>query len=64
MIKLDCTTNGVVIFCEECRVWNAFAFDKLEAWERAAAHEKRCHPGVNRAQSAYLVALKRSQHAV
>lgn len=51
MIKLDFTRNGVVIYCEECQVWNAFAFDKLEAWERAAAHEKRTHPGMKSAQS-------------
>lgn len=52
MIRLDCTQVSVVIVCETCGVWHAFAFSKLEGWERAAAHEQRAHPGLTQAQDA------------
>jgi hypothetical protein len=58
MIRLDCTQISVVIVCETCGIWHAFAFTKLEGWERAAAHEKLTHPGDTQAQDA-LSELKR-----
>lgn len=64
MIRLDCTQISVVIVCETCGVWHAFAFTKLEAWERAAAHEKRAHPGLTQAQDAYTRAKQLARHAV
>lgn len=53
MIRLDFTQESVVIVCEPCvGVWVGFAFDKLDAWERAAAHEERTHPGTVQARDA------------
>lgn len=64
MIRLDCTQISVVIVCETCGVWHAFAFTKLEGWERAAAHEKLAHPGETQAQDAWAAAKARVRHAV
>lgn len=64
MIRLDCTQISVVIVCETCGVWHAFAFEKLEAWERAAAHEKLTHPGEVQAQNALAKYRERQRHAV
>ena len=63
MIRLDCTRVSVVIVCETCGIWYGFAFTKLEAWERAAAHEKRAHPGDKQAQDALAKYLQRARHA-
>lgn len=53
MIRLDFTKESVVIVCESCvGVWVGFAFTKLDAWERAAAHEQRTHPGETQATKA------------
>lgn len=60
MIRLDFTQESVVIVCDTCRVWYAFAFTKLEGWERAAAHEVRTHPGEKRAQDALAKARRRA----
>lgn len=64
MIRLDCTRVSVVIVCETCGIWHAFAFTKLEGWERAAAHEKRAHPGATQAQDALTAAKAAARHAV
>lgn len=64
MIRLDCTQVSVVIVCETCGIWHAFAFTKVEAWERAAAHEKRAHPGDTQAQNALAKHRERERHAV
>lgn len=60
MIRLDFTQESVVIVCDTCRVWYGFAFTKLEAWERAAAHEQRSHPGEKQAQNALTTARRRA----
>ncbi|NLA36890.1 MAG: hypothetical protein GX868_14565 [Actinobacteria bacterium] len=53
MMRLDFTQESIVIVCESCPgVWFDFAFTKLEAWERAAAHEQRTHPGETQAAKA------------
>ncbi|MCK8465864.1 hypothetical protein M0722_01535 [Microbacterium sp. KSW4-16] len=64
MIRLDCTTISIVIVCETCGVWHAFAFDKLDAWTRAADHEKRAHPGDTQAQDALSELKRKMRHAV
>lgn len=64
MIRLDCTQVSVVIVCETCGVWHAFAFTKLEGWERAAAHEERAHPALTQARDALSTMRKRLRHAV
>jgi hypothetical protein len=40
------------------------AFTKLEAWERAAAHEERAHPSSTQARDALSTFRKRMRHAV
>lgn len=64
MIRLDCTQISIVIVCETCGIWHAFAFSKLEAWERAAAHEERAHPSATQARDALSTYRKRLRHAV
>lgn len=63
-IRLDCTRVTVVILCDECEFWRAMRFTKLEAWEAAAAHEKRTHPGAVQAQNALSKFRSRLQPAV
>lgn len=64
MIYLDVTRESIVVVCQECGIWHVMAFTKLEAWERAAEHEKRAHPGVTQAQNALSTFRKRERHAV
>lgn len=64
-IRLDSTRHSIVIVCTICGLgWRGFAFDKLDAWTRAAAHEERTHPELDQARSALRKHLARSQHAV
>lgn len=43
-IKLDISPNSIVIYCEDCGHWRAFAFDREDAEKRGEAHEERVHP--------------------
>lgn len=52
MLKLDFTTNSVVITCSRCSWWSGFAFDRIEGWTRAAAHEAAFHPSDEQARKA------------
>lgn len=60
-IRLDCTRVTIVIVCDECDFWRAMRFTKLDAWECAAAHEKRVHPGAVQAQNALSKHLERAR---
>lgn len=61
MMRLDFTQESIVIVCESCAgVWLGFAFTKLDAWERAAAHEERTHPGKVQARDALRKVRARS----
>lgn len=64
MIYLDVTRESIVIACDVCRIWHVMAFTKLEAWERAAAHEARAHPDATQARDALSTFKKRMRHAV
>lgn len=64
MIYLDVTRESIVVVCAECGIWHVMAFTKLEAWERAAEHEKRAHPAATQARDALSTARKRARHAV
>lgn len=44
MIKLDTSSTGIVIACEECTWWSAFRFFKEDAWDVACRHEEDSHP--------------------
>lgn len=63
MIYLDVTRSSVVVVCDECKVWQVMAFTKLEAWQRAAAHEERAHTEVTQARDALSTFKKRARHA-
>lgn len=64
MIYLDVTRESIVVVCQECGIWHVMAFTKIEAWERAAAHEKRAHPGSTQAQDALSEARRKARLAV
>ncbi|GAA3948865.1 hypothetical protein [Microbacterium soli] len=64
MIYLDVTRESIVVGCDVCQVWYVMAFTKLEAWEAAAAHEKRTHPGSTQAQDALSEAKRKARLAV
>jgi hypothetical protein len=51
-IRLDSTSESVVIVCTDCPHWSGFAFTKDDAWKRAAAHEEQVHPGQEKARNA------------
>lgn len=64
-VTLDCTQHSIVLVCTICGLaWRGFAFDKLDAWTRAAAHEERAHPDLRQARDALSTFRKRSRHAV
>lgn len=64
MIYLDVTRVSIVVVCQECGIWHVMAFTKLEAWERAASHEKRAHPGQTQAQDALSEMKRKARRAV
>lgn len=43
-IKLDRSTTGIVIHCEDHEWWRAFRFHKEDAWDVACRHEEDHHP--------------------
>lgn len=64
MLHLDVCRSSVVIVCTDCSHWRGMAFTRLGAWERAATHEKLCHPGQTQAQDALSEARRKLRHAV
>ncbi|PPH46996.1 hypothetical protein C5D09_06350 [Rathayibacter sp. AY1C9] len=64
MIKLDFTTHSVVVACDKCPWWSAFAFDREEGWRTARRHELAFHEGDQqalRALAAFLWKASRFQ---
>jgi hypothetical protein len=46
-IEFDASASEVLLVCHDCNgAWRAFAWDRPDAERRAAAHEERCHPGI------------------
>ena len=43
-IKLDRSTTGIVVACDECTWWSAFRFWEEDAWDVACRHEEGSHP--------------------
>ncbi len=60
MIKLDSTSNSVVVLCTECPFWYGFAFTRKEGWEVGRGHEVRAHPGATQATKALAMIRKRA----
>lgn len=52
MMKIDSTKVSVVVTCDRCPWWSAFAWTRDEAWIVAARHEERTHPGDKQARDA------------
>jgi hypothetical protein len=42
-IKLDVSPSSVVVYCEECGHWRAFAWTVLEGHQSAVRHELNVH---------------------
>jgi hypothetical protein len=60
-VKLDISTNSVVVYCTECEHWSAFAWTKAEAHDSACRHESLVHPGDDQASTAR--SLYKTRHA-
>lgn len=52
MIRLDRSACSVVVICEGCPHWRAFAFTVAAAYASAADHEERVHPNDYRLRDA------------
>jgi hypothetical protein len=44
LTKIDRSTSGILIVCDECPYWYAFALTMPAAHDSAVAHEERLHP--------------------
>lgn len=51
-IRLDVSDESIVVTCQRCPWWSSFAWTRLAAWESAAGHELRVHPGDTTARNA------------
>ncbi|GAB3118398.1 hypothetical protein HNR05_002604 [Leifsonia psychrotolerans] len=61
-IKLDKSHTSVVVYCEDCGHWRAFAWTVEEAHEAACRHERNVHPESTQASKA--ASVFRARHAV
>lgn len=59
MIHLDKSDVSIVVTCDLCDWWRAFALDTVEAWEYANRHNLAEHPDDHRASSALVLARRR-----
>lgn len=59
MIKLDFTNHSVVVTCDKCPWWSAFAFDREEGWTTARRHELAFHEGDLQAAQALSQLLRK-----
>jgi hypothetical protein len=60
-IKLDISPSSVVVYCDECGHWRAFAFTIAEGHVSASSHEERVHPQSVQARDA--ASKYRQRHA-
>jgi len=58
-IKLDFTSESVVIVCDKCPSYRALRIGRVPAWAEAAAHERAAHDGEKQATLAYGMAKQR-----
>lgn len=59
-VKLDRSTSGIVIYCDEHPWWRAFRFLQDDAWEVACRHEEAEHPDDERQRTARRVRQHRA----
>jgi hypothetical protein len=62
LTKIDRSTSGILIVCDECPYWYAFALTMPAAHDSAVAHEERVHPESRLAEDRRW--RWRSRHAV
>lgn len=64
-IRLDFTSESVVVICDKCPEWRALRQGRVSAWNAAAAHERDSHEGQRQASIAYGMAKTRElrEHA-
>lgn len=43
-IRLDISPSSVVVYCDECGHWRAFAWDRNEGELTGVRHEENVHP--------------------
>lgn len=60
-IKLDRSTTGIVIACDQCPWWSAFRFFDTDAWDVACRHEEYQHPEDTHQRTARRVRQHRSR---
>jgi len=58
-IKLDFTSESVVIVCDKCPSYRAVRVGRVPAWAAAADHERAAHDGEKQATLAYGMARMR-----
>ena len=60
-IKIDRSDTLNVVVCESCNgIWRACAWDLASAYDAAADHEQRAHPGEQHAREARNEARRRA----
>lgn len=64
LIWLDITPCSIVIVCNECEFWRGLALNVDDAWDRARAHEQKCHPGSDQVADAIAQRASRARRAV
>lgn len=66
MIKLDESSTSVLVTCEGCPWWFAFAFTYDDAETRACRHEENVHPEHNdmRRRAATRARVRRHRSSV
>lgn len=64
-IKLDrSTASGILVKCDECSYWHAFAWTNADAWAAGRRHEAAAHNTVSdRTRNASDQASARRRHA-
>lgn len=66
-IKLDISAHSIVVYCEDCGHWRAFAWTIVEGHEAAVRHEQNVHPNERQAfyaQHKYLARLAAADRIV
>lgn len=62
-ITIDQSASSIILFCQDCAVWHAFADDLAAAHDSAVAHENRTHPGTEEAAHARREWRRRARNA-
>lgn len=58
-IRIDFSSESVVVVCDKCPHWRALRDSRVTAWAAAAEHERDAHDGQQQASLAYGMARRR-----